>query len=212
VKESAEHPAISVVLTVYNRERYLNRAVDSLIDQDFSSWELIAVDDGSNDDSLSILKSYGGAVENIKIIEQENRKLPYSRNKGILASKGKYITFLDSDDEYAAHHLKKRIDYMLEHPETDLIHGGVKIIGDEYVRDKDDPNKLVHISKCTVGATFFGKRKVFIDLGGFKEIHYSEDSEFLQRAEKVFEVEKIDFKTYIYHRDIPDSITNTYQP
>ena len=210
--EESKIPGISVILTVYNREKYLKRAIDSLIDQDFKDWELIAVDDGSGDNSLNILKSYKGVIKRLEIIEQENRKLPYSRNRGIRASSGKYITFLDSDDEYGGHHLLKRIEYMRAHPETDLIHGGVEIIGDEYVRDKDDPDKLVHISQCTVGGTFFGKRKVFLDLGGFKEIHYSEDSEFLHRAEKVFKVEKVDFKTYVYHRDIPDSITKSYSP
>ena len=205
-------PEVSVILPVYNREKYLKRAIDSLISQDFVDWELIAINDGSDDNSLNLLNGYRGKIKRFKIIEQENHGLPYSRNKGIKASGGKYITFLDSDDEYGGHHLLKRIEYMHAHPETDLIHGGVKIIGNEYVKDKDDPTKPVHISQCTVGGTFFGKKEVFLKLGGFKEIRYSEDSEFFNRAEKMFKVGKVDFKTYIYHRDIPDSITNTYSP
>ena len=205
-------PKVSVILTVYNRAHYLRRCIDSLLNQSFKDWELIIVDDGSNDNSIEILNEYELNYENIKVFQQENMKLPLSRNKGIELSEGEYITFLDSDDEYVKGHLLKRMEYMGIHPEIDLIHGGVNIIGDEYVRDKNNPHKFIHLSECTIGATFFGKRNVFIDLNGFKNLKYSEDSEFLERAEKRFKVAKVDFSTYKYHRDSPDSITNSYVP
>jgi glycosyltransferase involved in cell wall biosynthesis len=137
-------------------------------------------------------------------------KLPLSRNKGIMASKGKFITFLDSDDEYARDHLLKRVEYLKSHPEVDMIRGGVNIIGNEYVRDKDNPIRFIHLSECSLGATFFGRRSVFLMLNGFKNLEYSEDSDFLDRAEKCFLVEKVDFNTYRYYREAPDSITNNY--
>ena len=205
-------PKISVILTVYNRAHFLRRCIDSLLNQSFKDWELIIVDDGSNDNSIEILNEYELNYENIKVFQQENKKLPLSRNKGIELSEGEYITFLDSDDEYVKDHLLKRIEYMEMHPEIDLIHGGVNIIGDEYVRDKNNPHKFIHLSECTIGATFFGKRNVFIDLNGFKNLKYSEDSEFLERAEKKFKVTKVEFNTYKYYRDSPDSITNSYVP
>jgi glycosyltransferase involved in cell wall biosynthesis len=206
------HPIVSVVLTVYNRANYLHRCIISLLNQSFKDWELIIIDDGSSDNSIDILKEYDSSYENIKVFQQENMKLPLSRNKGIELSKGKYITFLDSDDEYVNDHLLKRVEYLERHPEVDLIHGGVHIIGDEYVRDKNYPHKFIHLSECTIGATFFGKRKVFLELNGFKNLNYSEDSEFLERAEKRFKVAKVEFSTYKYHRDSPDSITNSYVP
>jgi glycosyltransferase involved in cell wall biosynthesis len=205
-------PEVSVVLTVYNRAKYLERCIYSLINQSYKNWELIAVDDGSEDDSPAMLKNFESLYNRIKVFRHENKKLPLSRNKGIEMSSGTFITFIDSDDEYEEKHLEERIKFMKENPAVDLIHGGVKIIGDEYVRDKDNPHKLIHLSECAIGATFFGKRKVFEDLKGFKNIHYSEDSEFLQRAESKFNVRKVDFDTYKYYRDIPDSITNSYVP
>ena len=205
-------PKVSVILTVYNRAKFLKRCIDSLLNQSFNNWELIIVDDGSSDNSIDILKEYESFYENIKIFQQENMKLPLSRNKGIELSNGKYITFIDSDDEYVNDHLFKRVEYMEQHPEVDLIHGGVNIIGDEYVRDKNNPHEFIHLSECTIGATFFGKRKVFLELNGFKNLKYSEDSEFLERAEKRFKVAKVDFSTYKYYRDSPDSITNSYVP
>ncbi|MHB1686449.1 MAG: glycosyltransferase family 2 protein [Ignavibacteriaceae bacterium] len=205
-------PEVSVVTAVYNRANYLGRCIGSLLNQTFKNWELIAVDDGSEDDTFKILKEYEKTYKNIKVFWQTNRKLPLSRNKGIEVSSGKFITFLDSDDEYEKDHLEKHFEFMKKNPEVDLIHGGVNIIGDEYVKDKNNPHKLIHLSKCTIGGTFFGKRNVFIDLKGFKNLKYSEDSDFLERAEKIYNVKKVNFNTYKYHRDAPDSITNSYEP
>jgi hypothetical protein len=69
---------------------------------------------------------------------------------------------------------------------------------------------LIHLSECSIGATFFGRRNVFFALNGFRNIEYSEDSDFLDRARKRFNIKKVDYKTYKYYREIPDSITNTY--
>lgn len=205
-------PAISVILTVFNRENSLRRSINSLLAQSFRNWELIAVNDGSSDGSYEILKEYGNLFSNIKVFTQDNRKLAFSRNRGIFNSSGKYITFLDSDDEYQINHLYERVIFMEKNPEIDLIHGGVKVIGDEFVRDKDNPFCFIHLSECIIGGTFFGKRNVFKSLNGFKENIYSEDSEFLQRAEKNFKTKKVDFNTYLYHRESGDSITHNYVP
>lgn len=203
-------PEVSVILTVYNRAQYLNRCIDSLLGQSYKNWELLAIDDGSEDNSFEVLKDYQVNYPGIHIIRHKNMKLPLSRNKGIVTSIGKYITFLDSDDEYAEDHLLMRVNYLNNHPEVDLIRGGVDIIGNEYVRDKNNPLKLIHLSECTVGATFFGRRYVFIMLNGFRNLEYSEDSDFMERAEKCFHIEKVDFNTYKYYREAPDSITNNY--
>jgi glycosyltransferase involved in cell wall biosynthesis len=205
-------PEVSVVLTVFNREQYLKRCIDSLLLQSFNDWELIAIDDGSQDGSFNILKNYALNFDKIMVLRQANMKLPLSRNKGIFLSTGKFITFLDSDDEYKKDHLLKRVTFMNENPNVDLIHGGVKIIGYKYVRDKNNPANFIHLSKCTIGATLFGKRNVFLELNGFRNINYSEDSDFVERAEKKFNVKKVNYKTYVYYRNIPESITNTFQP
>lgn len=195
-------------MAVFNRQEYIPRAIESVLNQTYQNWELIAVDDGSSDNSNEILDNYRKQSPQIKVIGQKHSFLFAARNNGIKNSSGDFITFLDSDDEFSKDHIKLRVNYLNKHPEIDLIHGGVKIIGDEYVPDKDNPKKLVHLSKCTIGATFFGKRDVFVKLGGFKNIKYGEDSEFLESAAKMFSVKKIEFPTYIYHREASDSITN----
>ena len=201
-------PEISVITAVYNRESYLKRAIKSLLKQTFTSWELIAIDDGSTDKSLKILTDFQDNYNNIKVVSQNHKKLSESKNTGINLSRGKYITFLDSDDEFLPTHLETRYNYMNNHPDVDLIHGGVTIIGDSFVADRNNRNKMITLYSCVIGGTFFGKRKVFKTLGGFNNITYSEDSEFLERALKIFNVTKVIYPTYIYHRETPDSITN----
>lgn len=196
-------------MPVYNRYDYLQRAIESVLNQNYINWELIAVDDGSEDYSFHVLEQYEAQLTKIKVIYQNHQGLPAARNNGIKNSSGSLITFLDSDDELTEDHLKIRVDYLNQNPDVDFLHGGVEIIGNEFVPDKDNPNKLIHLSQCTIGATFFGKRNVFEQLKGFNDLTYSEDSEFLQRVEQYFKVNKVTFPTYIYHRETPDSITNT---
>lgn len=210
--KSVKTSLVSVILTVFNRENYLRRAINSLLSQTFRDWELIAINDGSSDKSYSILMEYENLFSNIKAFTQVNRKLAFSRNRGINLASGKYITFLDSDDEYEENHLSGRVKFMEGDHEVDMIHGGVKIIGDEFVRDKDNPFCFIHLSECTIGGTFFGKKNVFTSLDGFKENIYSEDSEFLRRAREKFKIKKVNFNTYIYRRETADSLTHNYVP
>jgi hypothetical protein len=82
-------------------------------------------------------------------------------------------------------------------------------VGDPYVTDKNDPSKSIHLSECVIGGTFFGKRKVFFELNGFNDLNYSEDSDFFERAEKKYTIQKVNFAPYIYYRDTEGSITNS---
>ena len=116
---------------------------------------------------------------------------------------------MGSDDEYNSNHLQLRINYLQNNTGIDLLYGGIKIIGNPYVKDKNDLSKMMHLSECIIGWTFFGKRDMFIKLNGFADIKYSEDSEFIERAKIPFNIKKVDFPTYIYYRDTEDSICNT---
>ena len=91
-------PNISVIVPVYNVERFLARCLDSILGQNLHDIEVICVDDGSPDDSIRILRSYAARDARIKIIRQENRGLGGARNTGIEAASGEYIGFVDSDD------------------------------------------------------------------------------------------------------------------
>lgn len=93
-----DQPLISVIVPVYNVERYLIGCVDSIIAQSYKNLEVILVDDGSTDNSGIICDSYLSKDERIKVIHQDNKGLSAARNSGIDISKGEYIGFVDSDD------------------------------------------------------------------------------------------------------------------
>jgi len=203
-------PLVSIILPSFNRADLLPRAVDSVYRQTEKSFELIVIDDGSTDNTFDIINRYLENHENIRYVKQQNMKLPIALNVGIKLAAGKYITFLGSDDLYKPEHLKTRVEYLENNPDVDMLHGGVEIIGNKFVKDKNNLSKMISIEDCAVGGTFFGKRNVFTELDGFKNIAYSEDSEFLERAEKRFKIEKYsEHKTYVYYRDSEDSICNT---
>lgn len=91
-------PQISVVVPVYNVEKYLRECLDSLANQTFEDFEVICVNDGSDDSSIDILEEYAAEDERFKIISQENKGLSGARNTGMDYINGKYLLFLDSDD------------------------------------------------------------------------------------------------------------------
>ncbi|MBC1237434.1 glycosyltransferase family A protein [Nostoc sp. 2RC] len=194
-------PEISIILSTYNRAKYLNDCINSVLEQTFRNWELIIVDDGSQDETFTVVNSYLQGYENIRYLKHQNRKAAFARNAGIQASFGNYITFLDSDDTYKNNHLESRREYMQANPEIDLIEGGYEIEEEFFVADCFKPGEKISIRECVVGGTFFGKRKVFWELKGFKNVDYGEDAELWSRAEKIFKTHKIkEPETYIYTR------------
>lgn len=91
-------PLISVIIPVYNSERYLKECIESLLSQSLSNCEFIFVNDGSSDNSQNIIEKYAETDKRVILINQDNRGVSEARNTGILNAKGKYIGFVDSDD------------------------------------------------------------------------------------------------------------------
>ena len=91
-------PLISIIIPIYNCEKYLARCLDSVTNQTLKELEIICINDGSTDNSLNILNQYANTDSRINVISQENRKQGAARNKGLEIARGKYITFVDSDD------------------------------------------------------------------------------------------------------------------
>lgn len=91
---------VSIIMPVYNSEKYLRKAVDSVLNQDFEGFELILVDDGSPDNSGMICDEYAEGHSNVKVIHKENGGICSARNAGIEQAEGEYIGFCDNDDEY----------------------------------------------------------------------------------------------------------------
>ncbi len=200
---------ISVLLAVYNTEFSLvKRAIDSVLVQDFRDFELIVIDDGSDkilqEPLVKYIKQY---EEKIIYIRHKNCGQSKSINRGIKNSSGEYISIIDADDEYKPNHLSACLNEMKH---ADLISSYTETIvdtpDDYYVPDKNDPYKSVHVDDCILFATLFGKKEVFT---AFKfQNTYAADSVFYSTASLHFQVKKANLKTYIYYRNIPNSICN----
>ena len=89
---------ISIVVPVYNTEKYLPKCLDSLLGQTYKNLEIICINDGSTDGSLQILEDYAKQDNRIIVLSQENAKQGAARNRGLDIAKGEYVTFVDSDD------------------------------------------------------------------------------------------------------------------
>ncbi len=203
-------PTISVILCTYNRAKYLTDCINSVLQQTFPDFELIVVDDGSQDNTFEIVNDYLQKFNNIRYLKHQNRKAAFARNAGSQASFGNYITFIDSDDTYKPNHLESRLEFMQANPEIDFIEGGCEIAEEFFLPDYFQPDKLINVRDCVVGATFFIKRHIFFELKGFNNISYGEDADLWARAEKLCKTEKIKQpETYIYTR-VEDSTTKIF--
>lgn len=98
---------ISVIIPVYNSEKYVRRCINSVIAQTYQNWEMILVDDGSVDNSLAILQEYANKDIRIKVVHQDNAGPGIARNTGITCATGEYIVFIDSDDRVNKEYFRK---------------------------------------------------------------------------------------------------------
>ena len=112
---------LSIIVPVYRMEAYLDRCVESILAQALDDWELILVDDGSPDRCPAMCDAWAQRDPHIRTIHKPNGGLSSARNAGLDTARGEYITFVDSDDALAPDTLRPNLDYLLCHPETDLV-------------------------------------------------------------------------------------------
>ena len=200
----------NVIICTHNRAPLLPRALDSLLAQSESDWEAIVVDDGSTDQTVEVVKGYSSICPNIRLFQRSfNRGVAAARNIGVKLSEGRFITFLDSDDEYAVDHLAVRRSILSSDDRIQMLHGGLRIVGDPFVADKDKPGEKIHLSKCEVGGTFVVKRSVFQEIGGFNDLPYAEDSCFFEMAiESQIHCQAVTHPSYIYYRNTNGQLTS----
>ena len=143
--------AISVVVPVYNAEKTLRQCVDSILDQDYIDFELLLIDDGSNDNSPAICDEYASKDNRVKAFHKENAGVSAARNKGLENARGEWITFIDSDDyisEDYFHGVKSCKQELLVTGFRDEIGGNVyenvKMISDLY-QNADDVTQFIRV-------------------------------------------------------------------
>ena len=115
MKENSKTPLVSVIIPTYNRGWVVQEAIESVLDQDFRDYELIVVDDGSNDNTQEILAAY---KEGITVLKQSNQGVSAARNRGIAAASGQLIAFLDSDDLWLPGKLSSQVEFFKENADA----------------------------------------------------------------------------------------------
>lgn len=201
-------PCISVILPTFERAHLLPRSIRSVLAQTFTDWELTVVDDGSTDNTAQVVQDWGHKTSRIRYLYQDNRGVGAARNLGIQHARGRYIACLDSDDEYFPKHLETRLSLLRRH-DLDLVQGGVRVLGKDWTVDFFDPQRLVRLSDCVIGGTLFGKREVFVALGGFGDLNYGEDLDLWIRAQRRFKVATFRNPTTYCLHETPDSLRIT---
>lgn len=218
---------ISVIVPVYNTQKYLNECLDSIINQTFQDIEIICIDDGSTDDSLKVLNELSEKDSRIKIVSQKNSGLSASRNRGIELSNGEYIYFIDSDDYIELNTLKELYDISIENSCDLVIFKLINFYDDTYEKFtspyyemnflKPFRNKLFNYKDvgdkfCDVAVSApgkFFKRELISDLR-FPEGLIFEDNLFF--AKTIIKTENIYFyDKHLYNRRIrKNSITQKF--
>ena len=160
-----KRPTISIIIPCYNSGSFLSNTIDSLLSQDIADCEIVLVDDGSEDDTLQIMKAYEAEYTNIVVISQENKGVSAARNKGILTARGDYLYFLDSDDYLTEGTLAWFKMSALNNPQCEMLGFGYKMLhldGREklFVNEKYD-NRTVSGSNT---AELFYLGKIFLNI------------------------------------------------
>lgn len=161
-------PLVSVVIAVYNGEKYLSEAIESVVEQTYPFVEIILVNDGSTDRTEAIAQKYGSTV---RYFYQMNRGQPAALNQGVLEVRGDYITFLDADDVYFKDKILSQVKFLEKRREIDFIFGYVEqFISpelEEGIRKKwACPSKM---SPCYLAATGLFRKECFDRAGLFNE-------------------------------------------
>ena len=137
-----KEPDVDIIIPNFNKAKFLDECIQSVIQQNYSNWKLFIIDDASKDNSINILKKYEN-VEKITIVKLKKNKGPaFCRNLGMRLSKSKYISFLDSDDIWTKDKLLKQIDFMIKH-NYDNITAPKHVYGDPLVNVECDQKHLL---------------------------------------------------------------------
>lgn len=168
-----DNPKISVIMGIYNCEEILSQAIESVINQTYSEWELIMCDDGSKDNTYKIACDYAEKYENIHVLKNEkNMRLAYSLNRCLEVAKGKYIARMDADDLNLPERLEKQVEFLENHDEYELVSCRSMVFEngkDKGIRGKEGCPGKYSLLKTTpfMHPTIMMRKSAYDSLGGY---------------------------------------------
>lgn len=221
---------LSIIIPIYNVEKYIRRCLDSIFSQnvDTNDYEVICVNDGTPDNSMSIVIEYAGRYTNLHIIDQKNQGLSVARNNGMAMAKGEYLWFVDSDDDVSEQSLSEVKSIISVNDEAEIICtdicnvvNGKQIYESVFTKDKykmyygEEHDGYFYCRKLPTGIVqrFLFKR-TFLSANSlhFTPGIYHEDQDFLYRCyTKAKRILPIDKTWYNYYVRESGSITSTFK-
>jgi glycosyltransferase involved in cell wall biosynthesis len=218
-------PLVSVIIPTYNCGQYVRAAIESVLAQDYAALEVVVVDDGSKDDTLSVLATFG---DRIRVYSQANSGPAAARNRAVRESRGEYLAFLDGDDLWLPGQPGALMTYVDKHPGTHVIYGqwsewhaaedgtypalsphaavndpGIDPDLSGWVYPKLLFDSIIHIIAAVV------HRSVYDAVNGFDEsLRTGSDYDFWLRVSRRYPVVKLRYPVAVYRQN-PASVTNT---
>ena len=221
VSETAGGPLVSVIIPAYNRARYIDQTICSVLDQGWKNIQLILVDDGSNDGTLEKIMAYGDRLLLLTHPDNENRGQSASINLGLRRATGKYIAILDSDDFWHPAKLEVQVAYLEQHPDIGLVYtNGYVVDADgkilypfyaESHEEKNDTDRVLLDCYILLPQNSLVRKSVYERVGEFEESYRSaQDHDMLIRIAEVTRFAYLpDFLWY--YRQHQNSISGTSQ-
>jgi glycosyltransferase involved in cell wall biosynthesis len=204
-------PSVSVVIPTFNREHYIGRALESVLNQTYTDYEIIIVDDGSTDKTGEIIRRYQETADNIRYIRTtENKGASAARNTGIQEACGTYIAFQDSDDVWMPEKLEKQVKILSETgPAVGLVYTGFWLVkGDtqQYIPHPSYKKREGYIANEILKGSFIGtptiliKKECFEHMGLFDEsLPQLQDWELMIRVSERYQFRFIDEPLLLAH-------------
>lgn len=188
-------PLVSIIVPIYNAEKYLNRCIDSILSQTMPDFELLLIDDGSKDESGCICDEYAEEDARVKVFHKPNGGVSSARNLGIDYAKGKYIIFIDSDDYWLSPDCLESLSLMMDEMGCDCVRGeyqgvdeiGNVVVGPKVKRELEGrlltPYELLRygLSGEFLGVLFMFRRSTIGDLRYDEQQSFLEDMDFISR-------------------------------
>lgn len=208
-------PEISVIMPVHNGEKYLREAIDSILAQTFSDFELIIIDDGSTDSTADIIKAVND--ERIVYLKNENNMgISHSLNRGIAASNGQYIARMDADDISLPQRFERQIGFMKSNLEVMILGCAVEAFGEDFEntvrifsKSNDDIKIDMLFSTPFAHPSLMFNRRVFEDDLYNSDFNGIEDYELWIRFASKYEMSTLDEVLFMYRMHVSQVTKNT---
>ncbi|MDQ3816839.1 MAG: glycosyltransferase [Acidobacteriota bacterium] len=208
MEENQKNPLVTAIIPVYNGEEFVADAIRSVLGQTYEGVECLVVDDGSKDNTASVVRGFG---ESVRYIHKANGGVASARNRGAAEARGRYIAFLDADDVWLPHKLERQMSLLLKRTELGLTYSGVYIV-DEKLRKTGEVappggsvalrnTLLLELPVMMISMTAVLPIGAFNAVGGFNErLSTSADTDFACRVACKFPVEAIDEPLALYRQ------------